>query len=110
MEQPTLVSFKQVKSQRFRARWLSLKEDHFSYQSPIIPKDLQENLGRQGLVLAIAIGWADRRNPGKADRMQAHAVRVATLQSITEAFAKEVPTDFDLEADTPKEPSGSGKE
>eukprot|EP00170_Pyropia_yezoensis_P003160 contig_13285_g3167 len=81
-----------------------------SYQCPTIPKDLQEKRKRQGLVLAKAVKWAIRRAPSKKDKAQVHAIRVATLQSITEALTKEAPADFDLEAETSKESPDPGNE
>ena len=109
-EQPSLVAPKQIRNQRFRSCWLCQKEDHMSYQCPTIPKDLQEKLKRQGLVFAKAVNWADRRAPSKMDKAQVHAIRVATLQSITEALAREAPTDFDLETETSKDSSDPGNE
>eukprot|EP00170_Pyropia_yezoensis_P002179 contig_9173_g2183 len=106
-EQPSLVAPKQVKNKRFRSCWLCQKQDHMSYQCPTIAKDLQEKLKRQGLVFAKAVSWADRRAPSNTDKAQVHAIRVATLQSITEALTKNASTDFDLETETSTESSGS---
>eukprot|EP00170_Pyropia_yezoensis_P000216 contig_1425_g217 len=108
-EKPSLVAPKQVKNQRFRSCWLCQKGDHVSYQCPTIPKDIQEKLNRQGLVFAKAVNCADRQAPTKTDKAQVHAVRVATLQSITEALTKKARTDFDLATETSKESLGSGK-
>lgn len=57
--QPTLVTPSEFISQHFRSCWLCQKEDHLSYQGPLIPKDFQERLRRQGLVFVKAETWAD---------------------------------------------------
>lgn len=108
-ERGSLVSPKGVGNRRFRACWLCQQADHLSYQCPMVPKDLQEKLRRQGLVFAKAVGWADRQSAGRGNQV-VHATRVATLQSITEALSKDAPGEFDLEPEVAEESTGSGNE
>lgn len=61
-------------------------------------------------MFAKAVHLADGRAPSKNNQAQVHAVLVATLQSTTEALTKEAPEDFELEAESPDEPSRSGNE
>lgn len=102
-----MVAPEQVKNVCFRSCCMCQGEDHLSYQRPTIPKDLEQRLKRQGLVLAEAVNWADRRTSTKTDTAQVHEVRVAALQSITEALSKVAPTGFVLKTETSKEISGS---
>eukprot|EP00170_Pyropia_yezoensis_P000529 contig_2672_g530 len=78
--------------------------------SPTVPNDPQEKLKRQRLVFAKTVNWGDRQAPTMSNKAQVHAVRVAMLQSITEALTKEAPTDIDLATETSKRSSGSGNE
>lgn len=65
---------------------------------------------RQDLLFAKAVNWADRRAPANNNQAQVHALRVDTLQSITEALDKKAPTGLDREDESYDEPSASGNE
>lgn len=108
-ERGSLVSPKGVSNRWFRACWLCQPADHLSYQCPIVSKDHQKRLRRQGLVFAKAVGWAERQSTGRGNQV-VHTARVATLQSITEALSKNAPAEFDLEPDEAEEPAESGNE
>jgi len=102
---------------RVRAFWLCTKEDHIAAACPEVPKELQDNLARQGIQFSKAVRWADRQakgaSPGRRHPKTVHILRVAILQSIQENLYKENPEDRDShpeEETTTTGTSGSGNE
>jgi len=82
---------------RVRACWLRIKEDHIAAACPEVPKELQDELARQGIQFDKAVRWADRQakgaSPGRRDPKTVHNLRDAMLQSILENLYKESPED-----------------
>jgi len=62
-----------------------------------VPKELQDELARQGIQFDKAVRWADRQakgaSPGRRDPKTVHNLRDAMLQSILENLYKESPED-----------------
>jgi len=84
---------------RVRACWLCNQEDHIAAACPEVPKELQDQLARQGIQFAKAVRWADRQakgaSPGRRDPKTVHNLRVAILQSIQENLYMESPEYWD---------------
>jgi len=102
---------------RVRAFWLCNKEHQIAEACPEVLKELQYKLSRQGIQVARAVRWADRKakgaSPGRRDPKTVHKLRVEFLQRIQENPYKENPKSWDSHPEkdtTTTGTSGSGKE
>jgi len=105
------------RTNRVRACWLRSKEDHIAATCPVVPKELQDKLARQGIQFAKAVRWADQQakgaSPGRREPKTVHDLLVAILQRIQEKLYNRSPEDWDShpkKETTTTGISGSGNE